>query len=384
MTVFFDLVRVYCTTAGSGGPLALGGAVTFGGTAKAFRSFADAGIPDGAALSWAIEDLGVPGREAGTGVYSAGAGTLTRNTTSSTSGNNPLALSGQAQLYVTALAADLVNASNIASGTLAEARIAQLDLTAPGNANGTVIQRLYTGTADPGTSNDSTQGYAAGSFGLNTSTGRAFVCRSAAASAAVWIAVALMEMPSYVAGNWVALSSMGATGGANGGQTGWVKFSPFILRERCTISGLSINITTGSAGGNVQLALYSADSTLLPTNLIDHTGSLSTTNTGAVSGALGANQQVEAGLYWAASQIDNMTAQYTTTHCAINSAVSLLFLAIGNPSLSSLFNGGNQNIGFIYANSFGTWPTPIVHGNMAAWGNGSDIPTMAADINSVP
>jgi hypothetical protein len=122
MTVFFDLVRVYCTTVGSGGPLALGGAVTFGGTAKAFRSFADAGIPDGAALSWAIEDLGVPGREAGTGVYSAGAGTLTRNTTSSTSGNNPLALSGQAQLYVTALAADLVNASNVSSGTLAVAR----------------------------------------------------------------------------------------------------------------------------------------------------------------------------------------------------------------------------------------------------------------------
>jgi hypothetical protein len=96
--VFFDLVRVYCTTFGAGGPPTLGGAVTFGGGAKAVRSFADAGIPDGSPLSWAIEDLGVPGREAGTGTYSAAAGTVTRNTTSSTNGNNPLALSGQAQL----------------------------------------------------------------------------------------------------------------------------------------------------------------------------------------------------------------------------------------------------------------------------------------------
>ena len=118
MTVFFDLVRVYCTTLGTAGPLALGGAVTFTGGAKAFRSFADAGIPDGAALSWAIEDLSLPGREAGTGTYSASAGTLTRNTMSSTNGNSPLNLSGQAQLYVTALAADLTNAGNFSSGTV--------------------------------------------------------------------------------------------------------------------------------------------------------------------------------------------------------------------------------------------------------------------------
>lgn len=121
MTVFFDLVRVYCTTVGSSGPLALGGAVTFSGGAKAFRSFADAGIPDGAVLSWAVEDLSLPGREAGTGIYSASAGTLTRNTTSSTNGNTPLNLSGQAQLYVTALAADLANAGNFSSGTVAVA-----------------------------------------------------------------------------------------------------------------------------------------------------------------------------------------------------------------------------------------------------------------------
>lgn len=112
MTAFFDLVRVYCTTLGTGGPLSLGGAVTFSSGAKSFRTFSDAGVADGAKISWAIEDLAAPGREAGTGVYSAGSGTVTRNTGASTNGNAPLSLSGQAQLYITALAADLAPLAN--------------------------------------------------------------------------------------------------------------------------------------------------------------------------------------------------------------------------------------------------------------------------------
>src|ERR1700677_2236036 len=115
MTAFFDLVRVLCTTSGTGGPLTLGGAVTFSGGAKAFRSFSDAGVPNGALVSWAIEDLVAPGREAGNGTYSASAGTVTRNTTSSTNSGSAINLSGQAQLYITALAADVTNAGNFTS-----------------------------------------------------------------------------------------------------------------------------------------------------------------------------------------------------------------------------------------------------------------------------
>lgn len=200
-------------------------------------------------------------------------------------------------------------------------------------------------------------------------------------------ALALMDMPGYVAGNWVALSTMAATGGANGGQTGWIKFFPFILRERCTIEALGSNITTGYTGGNVQLGLYTADlsgGTFMPTTLIDNTGSLSTTNTGPVSGALSQNRQLEAGLYWAASTIDNTTAQYTTILTATNAALGPLFLAIGNSSLSVLFNVGGQKTGFIYSGTFGTWPASITHANLAPWGDGSDIPCMAAQIATVP
>jgi hypothetical protein len=195
---------------------------------------------------------------------------------------------------------------------------------------------------------------------------------------------ALMEMPSYVAGNWVALSTMAATGGASAGQTGWIKLFPFILRQQLTISQLGLNITTADAGGNVAMALYTVDTSMLPTNLIDHTGSLSTASTGPVSGSLSQNQQLPPGLYWAASMIDNTTAQYTSILTSTNAGMSPLFLAIGSSSLASLFNGGNQNTGFIYSGVFGTWPATITHANLAAWGDGSDIPAMAALVASVP
>jgi hypothetical protein len=112
MTLFYDIVRVYTGTAGTDGPLALGAAV------PTFRTPDEAGIPDGAQLSYGIEDFAGSGRETGFGIYSATAQTLTRNCTASTNGNAPISLSGQAQIFVTALAVDLVNASNLTNGAL--------------------------------------------------------------------------------------------------------------------------------------------------------------------------------------------------------------------------------------------------------------------------
>jgi hypothetical protein len=101
MASLYDIVRVYTATAGTAAPIVLGAAV------PTFRTPAQAGIPDGARLSYAIEDIFGGGRETGWGIYAAGAQTLTRNTTSSSNANNPISLSGQAQIYVSALATDL-------------------------------------------------------------------------------------------------------------------------------------------------------------------------------------------------------------------------------------------------------------------------------------
>lgn len=45
----------------------------------------------------------------------------------------------------------------------------------------------YAASVDPGSSNDSTQGYSGGSQWVNTTANRSWVCLSAAAGAAVWV-----------------------------------------------------------------------------------------------------------------------------------------------------------------------------------------------------
>ncbi len=49
-----------------------------------------------------------------------------------------------------------------------------------------VSSSFYSGTSDPGSSNDNTQNYRIGSLGRNTNTGRYFVCVNANTGAAVW------------------------------------------------------------------------------------------------------------------------------------------------------------------------------------------------------
>jgi len=358
MTVYYDLVRVYCTTVGTGGPLTLSGAVSFAGGTEAFRSFANAAVPDGTTVSWAIEDLGVPGREAGFGTYSASAGTLTRNTTSSTNGGNPLSLSGQAQLYVTALAADIANAGNISSGTLAEARIAQLDLTTSGGGNGTVVQRLYTGTSNPGSSNDTTQGYAAGSYGLNTGTGQGFVCRSAASGAAVWEALGVPDHPGLTNENgaWFLSVNSGVSAGAVAAN-GTASFTPFMLKTRCTIKALGCCISTAGSS-NLQLAIYSSavDSSGLqrPNALVASTGNISNSSTGFVSGSV-TSVQLEPGLYWFAWNSNDSTCKVIGPGNAIGQYLWL----VGSTSSGPMLSGGTVVNRITLALTFGTWTTPL-------------------------
>jgi hypothetical protein len=62
-------------------------------------------------------------------------------------------------------------------------------VTLAGNTVGPVAQAKdnLAATTDPGSANDTTQGYAAGSIWINTTAFRVWICQSAAASAAVWL-----------------------------------------------------------------------------------------------------------------------------------------------------------------------------------------------------
>jgi len=97
-STFYDLVRVYTATTGTG-------AITLGSAVPGFLTFAGAGVPNGATVTYGIVEGN--NREVGTGVYSSGMLTLTRSVAKSTNSNNPISLAGSAQVFLTLSAEDL-------------------------------------------------------------------------------------------------------------------------------------------------------------------------------------------------------------------------------------------------------------------------------------
>jgi Putative tail fiber protein gp53-like, C-terminal/Collagen triple helix repeat (20 copies) len=97
MNVLADICRVTTPTTGTG-PLTLGAPVA------GYLSFAGAGVPDGAVVSYGIADGA--NSETGAGTYDADTLTLTRSPYASTAAGAPIALSGSAQVFITALTTD--------------------------------------------------------------------------------------------------------------------------------------------------------------------------------------------------------------------------------------------------------------------------------------
>ena len=83
----------------------------------AFSRFDGAGVADGATVSYGIKDAGAS--EAGRGTYTKSGTTLSRDTISkSTNGGSPINLSGAAEVFVTALAEDFLEATLLAHARL--------------------------------------------------------------------------------------------------------------------------------------------------------------------------------------------------------------------------------------------------------------------------
>lgn len=82
------------------------GAITLGSALSGFQSFADAGVADGETIRYVIEDGS--DWEVGEGVYTASGTTLTRTVLESSNSDAALNLSGDAIVYVSAAAEDIV------------------------------------------------------------------------------------------------------------------------------------------------------------------------------------------------------------------------------------------------------------------------------------
>ena len=82
------------------------GTITLGSAVDGFQTFTAAGVANGDTVRYCIED-GTSSFELGSGVYTASGTTLTRVVSESSNSNNAINLSGDAIVFITAIAADL-------------------------------------------------------------------------------------------------------------------------------------------------------------------------------------------------------------------------------------------------------------------------------------
>lgn len=243
-----------------------------------------------------------------------------------------------------------------------------------------VVQVNLGATSDPATTNDTTQGYAPGSSWFNKSTGRYFICREATTNAAVWQALQVGDKQGYIVNNWLlpdGLTALAGTPAAPGVNS--IRLFPGRIRERVTINSLGIRVTTLSAGGNVQAAIYANNPTTgRPTgNALASTASMSTTSTGLVNSAV--SVQLEPGLYWWATNSDNGTSVLQS----VVSAGMLMGMKIGSATQGNALGSGASITGLAVSQTFGTWPD-LTAGSFSEQVNTASMPALVFKVASVP
>lgn len=159
-----------------------------------------------------------------------------------------------------------------------------------------------------------------------------------------------------VAGNYVLVRCGGlAVGTATTADL--IRASVFEVLRPITISELGAALTTASAGGLFQLAIYANNpATNNPTGLpLASIGSISTTVAGRLSADItGADVTLPAGTYWQAVNVDasGASAVFLGPLPANGLGASIL----GSPVIALAVAGNVGGANLTYTQAFGTWP----------------------------
>jgi hypothetical protein len=146
-----------------------------------------------------------------------------------------------------------------------------------------------------------------------------------------------------------------------------------------TINALGLRITTLGTS-NVQLALYSNDTTVSPMrpgSLLGNTASIADTATGGFSATF-TGVSVTPGTYWFCIQANDTTVRWS----AVSGQNGQLFIpsAIGSTSIINALGGGDSGVGT--AGTFGTWPASL-HGS--TWAEQANFsPSLVFEFTSIP
>jgi len=241
-------------------------------------------------------------------------------------------------------------------------------------------QNNLNASSDPLAANDASQGYAVGSLWQNSFTSRVWIARSVAAAAAVWTMLELADHPGYIVGNWYLQPGVGPLSAGSVPGTGSIRLYPAYLKERVTINSLGLRVTTLSAAGNVQAAIYANDAVAgKPTGAaLAATASMSTGSAASVNSAV--SIQLDPGIYWWASNCDNGVAIFD----AISSTNAQAATLIGSATQGNVANAaGGSLTGYSVAQTFGTWPN-LTSGSFTEVSGSSSIPVVQFKVGSVP
>jgi hypothetical protein len=163
----------------------------------------------------------------------------------------------------------------------------------------------------------------------------------------------LSDTPNYIVGNWYLAGSGGVVNAGQAPTSGSIRLYPAYIYKQLTIDTLGVSVSTVSAGGNVQAAIYANNAaTGRPTgSALVSTGSMSTTSAAPVTAA--ASLQLGSGLYWFATNCDNSTAIFIAQSSTSYNASSLL----GSATLATILPASAGTMtGVAVTQTFGTWP----------------------------